>query len=55
MTVEKARAILKGEIQNLSNQEVKEMIDRDLLFCDSLLDVIMAIPEKSLTNYEKQN
>ena len=55
MTVTEARNILQDEIENLSDSEVQQMIDRDFMFCDALLDVIMSIPKSALTNYEEQN
>jgi len=55
MTTKRAREILGEEIENLSDDEVQEMIDRDFIFCDVLLDVIMSVPESMLTNYEEHN
>ncbi|MBI3379167.1 hypothetical protein HY029_00235 [Candidatus Gottesmanbacteria bacterium] len=55
MTIQKAREIIGEEIQSLSDQEIQEMIDRDFMLCDALLDVIMTVSEDLLTKYEKQN
>lgn len=55
MIVKEARGLLGEEIENLSDDEVQQMIDRDLMFCDALLDVIMSLPKSALTNYEEQN
>lgn len=55
MTIERAREILGEEIENLSDSEVQEMIDRDFMLCDALLDVIMVTPQSMLTSYEKYN
>ncbi len=51
MTIQRAREILGDEIENLSDSEVQAMIDRDFIFCDALLDVIMASNERVLSQH----
>jgi hypothetical protein len=55
MTVKRARKILGEELVDLSDNEVQEMINRDMQFCDAILDVIMNSDESILTTNEKLN
>lgn len=49
MTIRKVREILGLEIEDLSDDEVQIMIDRDFMLCDALLDVIMVTPHNDNT------
>lgn len=55
MTIKRARELLDTEIENLKDEEVQHMIDRDFRLCDALLDVIMNTTETMLTNNERKN
>ncbi len=40
MTLERARVLLGDQITNITDDEVADMISRDIAFVDSLLDLL---------------